>query len=324
MFLGIEIGGTKLQLGVGSGLGPPLVARLQQAVPPRADAEWIRNEICRLAAFLLERYPVQAVGIGFGGPVEYESGSTIISHQVPGWERFPLRQWAQSQWGRPVMVANDADSAGLAEAIFGAGRGRKVVFYTNVGSGIGGALVFEGRLFCGGSGVAAEIGHLRPGLQADSPDKDVESLASGWAIARGLREKLRDSNPETPEVADLLARCGHRVEKLDTRTIAEAARNGNRLAQEAFEEACRVYGWAIAQMVTLIAPNVVVVGGGVSLAGEEVWFTPLRRYVDQYVFPQLRGRFEIVPAALGEEVVVHGAIALAREANVSSGNSVNS
>jgi len=113
------------------------------------------------------------------------------------------------------------------------------------------------------------------------------------------------------DAQSLLLRCGGQVQRLTTKIIADAALDGNVLARQAFERACRAYGWAIAQMATLLAPGVVVVGGGVSLAGEELWFKPLRHFVRQYLFPPLAGTFEIVPARLGEEVVLHGALALA-------------
>ena len=94
--------------------------------------------------------------------------------------------------------------------------------------------------------------------------------------------------------------------------VAEAAAAGNEAALGIFRRATRTYGWAIAQMMTLLSPEVVVVGGGVPLAGEALFFKPLREAVDRYVFPPLRGKCRIVPAELGEEVVVHGALALAR------------
>jgi glucokinase len=116
-----------------------------------------------------------------------------------------------------------------------------------------------------------------------------------------------------PDAQNLLDRCGGNLDQLNTKIIAEAARAGNSLAAETFDRACRTIGWALAQVITLLAPSVVVMGGGVSLVGEELFFGPLRRYVGQYVFPPLAGTYEIVPAALGEEVVIYGAIALAAE-----------
>jgi glucokinase len=348
LYLGIEIGGTKLQMGVGAGRGEPLAELARLDVDPRQAAQGIRRQIAEHGRRLVERYPVRAVGIGFGGPVDSERGRTLVSNQVEGWKDFDLVLWCRETLARPTLLANDSDSAGVAEARFGAGKGRSVVFYTNVGSGIGGALVLDGRLYRGGSGVASEIGHLRPCPDAGEPGPDVEALASGWAITAAVREELRgcpetgtgtlhlvvdgESTPNIREpvpisgqprsetrpteqapAADLLRRCGGRIGRLSTQGIAEAAAEGNPIACRAFDRACRVYGWAVAQMVTLLAPNVVVAGGGVSLAGEGLWLAPLRRHVDRYVFPPLRGSFTIEAARLGEEVVVHGVLALARE-----------
>ena len=102
------------------------------------------------------------------------------------------------------------------------------------------------------------------------------------------------------------ARAGGQVERLSCKMVAQAAAEGNQVAQDIFHHAVQTLGWAVAQAVTLLAPNVVVIGGGVSLAGEPLLFSPLRREVDRYVFPPLRQTFRIVPAALGEEVVIHG------------------
>lgn len=311
MLLGIEIGGTKLQLGVGSGDGPPLVALERLDVEPARGAEGIRRQLERAARPLIQRFGVTAVGFGFGGPVDTAAGRTIVSHQIEGWDNFPLADWGRHTFGLPALVANDSDSAGLAEALFGAGRGQRVVFYSNVGSGIGGALVVDGHLYQGGSGVASELGHLRPGLDCTSSDQTVESLASGWAITQAVRKRLSErAATYARDAADLFQRCQGDVDRLTTLVIAQAAGQGNRLAREALDRACQVFGWGLAQMLTLLAPNVVVIGGGVSLAGESLWLAPLRDHVRRYVFPPLVDAFQILPASLGEEVVVHGVLAL--------------
>ena len=143
----------------------------------------IRRQIAQAAKPLIERHRTTAIGFGFGGPVDSRAGRVVKSHQIHGWDAFPLIAWCGEQFGLPAVLANDTDAGGLAEARFGAGRGRRVVFYTNVGSGVGGALVIDGRLYCDGERVTAEIGHVRPGVYADRPDQTVESLASGWAIS---------------------------------------------------------------------------------------------------------------------------------------------
>jgi glucokinase len=314
MFLGIEIGGTKLQLAIGAGNGSPPLELERIEAESRHGAEEIRRQIAEAAHRLLERHAVQAIGIGFGGPVDATSGETITSHQVAGWDRFPIADWCRRQFGLPVVLSNDSDAAGLAEARFGGGRGRRIVFYTNVGSGVGGALVIEGRVYGGAHGVASELGHLRPGPEAERPDQTVESEASGWGIAQKVRRRLLERQAAgDADADDLLRRCQGRAEELTAKIIAQAALAGNPIAAAAFDRACRVFGWAVAQMATLLAPEVVVVGGGVSLVGEELFLTPVRRCVDRYVFPPLKGTFQVVPAVLGEQVVIHGALALAAE-----------
>lgn len=306
MFVGIEIGGTKLQVGVGRGDGGPMDDLCRAEVAPGSSAEAIRRQVERLGKGLLVRHKVLGVGIGFGGPVDSAAGRTITSHQVEGWDDFPLADWSREVFGLPTAIGNDSDLAGLAEARFGAGRGRRIVFYSNVGSGIGGALVIDGDVYPGGSGIASEIGHLRPEMSPD-PARTVESMASGWAIAERVRQRIaaRDS-----DAAELLARSDL-AGSIDTKLVADAARAGNALAQRVFRDACRVYGWALAQMITLLAPNIVVIGGGVAQTGEDLFLGPLREEVGRYVFPPLAGKYEIVAAALGQEVVVHGALALA-------------
>jgi glucokinase len=337
MLLGIEIGGTKLQLGVGAGDGSPLVALDRHTVEPSGGAVSILARIESATAALLNRYSVNEIGIGFGGPVDSSTGRVIRSHQIEGWQNFPLAEWFQRTFGLPAKLGNDCDVAGLAEARFGAGRGRRIVFYMTIGSGIGGGFVIDGQIYRGHGIAAAEIGHLRPGLHADRPDQTVESLASGWGIAAAAQSRLADpiyhpfaslreggaARPdeirqrmiEVEEVAeefatDLLNRAEGKLDQVTAKLVAQAAGDGNHLAIEVLNHACQVLGWAIAQAITLLSPDVVVIGGGVSQIGESLLFAPLRAEVERYVFPPLLRSYQILPSQLGEEVVVHGALAL--------------
>src|SRR5260221_8966005 len=149
MLLGIEIGGTKLQLGVGAGDGSPLVALDRHTVEREGGAVSILARIESATAALLNRYPVKRIGIGFGGPVDSAAGRLVRSHQIEGWQDFPLADWFQRTFGVQAKLGNDCDVAGLAEARFGAGRGRRVVFYMTIGSGIGGGVVIDGPIFPG-------------------------------------------------------------------------------------------------------------------------------------------------------------------------------
>lgn len=343
MYLGIEIGGTKLQLGIGAGDGSPLVRLERFDVDPAQGAEGILRRIERAALDLLDRHAIRAVGCGFGGPVDAAGGRVVKSHHVAGWDRFELAGWLGRVFAAPAVIANDADTAGLAEAQFGAGRGASPVLYVTVGTGIGAGLILDGRIYTGNGAGAAELGHLRPGLHADRPEENLESLAAGWGIAATAQARLSGGavshrfsslspglDPHEPDAvrqrlieteeadeehaADLLSRCDGNVERLTTRQVAQAAEEGNGIAQEILSHATQALGWGLAQAITLLSPAVVVIGGGVSLIGEQWFFTPLRREVQRYVFPPYIDTYRIVPAQLGEEVVVHGALALARQA----------
>lgn len=331
MFLGIEIGGTKLQLGVGTGEGPPLIALERRTVERTRGANAIREQILEAGRQLFDKYPIERIGYGFGGPVNSATGRVITSHQVEGWTEFPIVDWTREAFGVPVRLGNDCDVAALAEATYGAGRGHGTVFYITVGTGIGGGLVIDGHSQGGGRLAIAEIGHLRPGPLADDPHATVESLAAGPGIEAAARALVTgqarhpliaagafasedidvDWSAAENDTDDLLCRCLGNVENLTAKQIAQAAAHGNQMANAALHQAHVALGWGIAQMVTLLSPHVVVIGGGVSLMGEELFFEPLRRQVRRFVFPPLADSVRLVPAELDEEVVVHGAIALA-------------
>jgi glucokinase len=326
MFLGIEIGGTKLQLAVGRGDGSPFEELVRLDVDADRGGEGIRQQIDETTRLLKSQYPVTRVGIGFGGPVQGEAGVVITSHQIEGWTGFPLAEWCRDRLGLPATLGNDCDAAALAEAKFGAGRGRRIVLYVTVGTGIGGGLCLDGRVHGTFRPAATEIGHLRPGLAAITPYDTVESIASGRGIEAAARRWIT-SQLETGllhatqfenEVADarrLLQRAGGVIDAVSARHVADAAREGCPGAQRILTHAVETLGWAIAQASTLIAPEVVIVGGGVSLMAALLFLNPLRAAARRYAFPPLADAVEIVPAALGEDVVVHGALAFAASAH---------
>lgn len=315
MFLGIEIGGTKLQLGVGRGDGSDFVAFERRDVDIARGGQGIRDQIRDVGRQLVATHKIERAAYGFGGPIFGSRGIVQTSHQVAGWDQFPLSEWTERELGVPTKLGNDCDVAALAEACFGAARGANSAFYVTVGTGIGGGLVFNRQIHGTDRPASAEIGHLRPGLSATTSRQTIESHAAGPGIAIATRSRLeamQQAGDMTPDWNDLRSRCDGNFQQLTTKSIGEAAMAGNQLAKEQYASAMQVLGWGIAQLITLVAPEVVVVGGGVSLVGEEIFFAPLRAAVHQYVFPPLRESYRLVPAELGESVVVHGALALAR------------
>jgi glucokinase len=321
LLLGIEIGGTKLQLGLGLGDGNLLALERREVVPARGAAG-IRTQIVEtldplLAQLRVGRERIDAVGIGFGGPVESDRGIVTRSHQIEGWNEFPLVDWVRSELAiERVALHNDADTAGLAEARFGAGVGFSPLLYVTIGSGIGGGLIIDGKIYRGAGAGALEIGHLWV-VDRSSTDQDVlklEDVASGWAIARAARRYAERAIEEGQTDWPVLQLADGVPDRITAAYVAEAARAGDAEAGYIFQKATHAMASALNQAVTLLAPRRIILGGGVSLAGEALWFEPIRQQLAINVFPPFRGKFDIVPAALGETVVVLGALVLADDA----------
>jgi glucokinase len=198
-------------------------------------------------------------------------------------------------------LGNDCNVAALAEARFGAGQGARRVFYVTVGTGIGGGFVIDGRLDGVDRPAVAELGHLRPGLGCVDPGDTVESLAAGPGIVRIANRLTAEMSASTTD--------SDRCHFGKAEEVVNSAVRGDSAARRALAHAHTAIGWAVAQVITLLAPDVVVIGGGVSLAGDEWFWKPVRGQVATYVFPPLAECYRLLPPALGEWVVVHGAMA---------------
>lgn len=303
-YLGLDVGNSRLSAGLVARDGR-LLALSRAETPPRAE-----DAVGRLSALarpILDRAtaPPRAVGVGFGGPVDLVRGRVRGSFLSSGWEGLPLARMIAEELGLPVWLANDADAAGLAEAIFGAGQGAASMLYVNVGTGIGGAVVLGGRLHTGATGSAGEIGHfvVLPGGPACECGKRgcAQALASGTALARRARELLSASDEATVLRELPAAPSG--------RDVGTAARRGDALARRVIDEAAGRLGIAIANAAHLLDPARIVMGGGVAEMGE-LFLAPLRESYRAHIFGPPR-ETPIVPAALGYDAGVIGAAAVA-------------
>ena len=318
MFLGIEIGGTKLQIGLGPGDGT--IAGMWRRRSDRdigRRVEGIRQQILLAVPELLRsaRVPpsrLKAASVGFGGPVDDASQCIIKSHQISGWDDYPLAKSLTDNQQAPVFLGNDADVAGLAEALHGAGQNCSPLFYITIGSGIGGGFIVDGQIYRAVGKGAAEIGHLRVadgrqhGQAAMIP---LEDIASGWGISKHVRHLLSEGDGHSSLLWKLAKGDLGRV---TTELIGEAAKQGDSFSRTHLSEALVALSEAICAVIVLLCPKRIVIGGGVSLLGEALFFEPLREMVAERVFKPFAGLTDIVPAALGEAVVVHGALALAK------------
>jgi glucokinase len=298
-FLGIEIGGTKLQLVAGDA-SFRIRERVRYAVDRKQGAAGIRWQIEAALTQLLPEVQPKAIGVGFGGPVEWRSGRIAVSHQIAGWSDFNLARWLQGRVQVPVYVDNDANVAALGEALCGAGRGFQNVFYVTVGSGVGGGLVADGMIFHGAVPGETEVGHLR----LDRHGATVEATCSGWAVDQKVKEAIR----QQPQ--GVLGQLAEKAGAADARCLAKALEEQDPAARQILQETTRDLAFGLSHVVHLLHPEVIVLGGGLSLIGE-----PWRAAVEQNLPGQIMEAFQpgprVVLARLGEDAVPVGALALA-------------
>lgn len=310
--LAVEIGGTKLQAALGTRQGEILRLRTDPA-QPQAGAQGIRGQIEALVRLLLDDWGEsrpEAIGVGFGGPVDSAAGTVLISHQVEGWNGFPLRRWFEDRFEMPCRVENDSNAAGWAEYRLGAGRGVRNMVYMNIGSGIGGAVIVNGALHNGQGRGAGEIGHtyvpnLWGGTEPGPPFDKLEHLCSAWSIERRLRRIA--SMPDGSPLAEL---TGGRTDNITGPIVAEAAARGDPVVLDHLDRICDMLGLAVANVIAVLHPERYVIGGGFAQLGEPL-FERLRAVVERHVFGPFRGRYEILPARLEQNVVLAGALLLA-------------
>jgi len=306
-FVGLDIGNTRLTAGVALRDGA-LVHTEERPAPSDRGAVAATERLiemtagaCRIAGE--HGLVVAGIGLGFGGPVDYRRQTTRQSFHSPGWDSLRLAEVFEDHFHIPSLLDNDANAAGLAEALYGAARGRPVSLYVNVGTGIGGAIIIGGEIHHGANGSAGEIGHTV--VDPDGPTCNcgrrgcVEAIASGTAIARAAK---RAGVPAPSASRDLSGQ-----------DVVEAARKGDRACAEIVADAAAGLGLAIANAVNVLDPDIVVLGGGLSAAGS-VWLDPLRESFRLHAVSPPSQETCLVVAQLGYRAGVLGAAALGMKA----------
>lgn len=296
-FLAIEIGGTKLQVCAGTADGA-IVARARFAVDRAGGGEGIRAQIIGALPDLIAKWGPRAIGVGYGGPVDWKTGRIKCSHHIAGWDNFPLGDWLRDGTSLPVFVENDANVAALGEAVHGAGRDANPVLWVNSGSGVGGGLVVDGHIYHGAVPGEIEIGHIR--LERDGTI--VEDRCSGWAVDRAVRDAVKE-DPQS-----VLAQLAAKSEP-GARILAPAIAAGCPLADRILTGAMDELAFALSHAVQLLHPEMIVVGGGLGLIGEPLR-ARLAAALPRWVMDAFAPGPRIELAALGEDAVPVGALAL--------------
>jgi glucokinase len=309
LLLALDYGGTKHTVAVVARGEHHWRAFQRVFSPPDADARYDIQTVQSVVRELLGETQPAAIGVSFGGPVDAATGIVRLSHHVPGWENVPLREILEAEFEVPANVDNDANVAALGEHRFGAGQGYESLMYITVSTGVGGGWVLDGQIWHGADSMAGEIGHTM--VDPDGPVCPcgkrgcLERLASGPYIAQRAREWL-EMGSDRGRVLRALA--GDDLRAIDAQLVSQAAAKGDELAWEALEVAAWALGVSIGNAANLINPQRFVLGGGVTKAGGRFWKV-IRRVARETAMPEVH--FDVVPAALGDDAPLWGAVALA-------------
>ncbi|WP_026732627.1 ROK family protein [Fischerella sp. PCC 9605] len=315
LILALDFGGTKLAAAVVNAASSQKWLGYERRFSPGNGNASTDLEIMRsLIHSLLQGGKPAAIGVSFGGPVNATTGTVRRSHHVPGWENIPLQQLLAEEYGVPVSVDNDANVAALGEYRYGAGQGHDSLFYITVSTGVGGGWILNGRPWRGAEGMAGEIGHMvvNPNGPVCLCGKRgcVERLASGPYMAQDARDVLEKEAPRRQVGEIIRGLVGDNLQLITGAVLSEAAAQGDELAKAFLHRSAWALGVGIGNVANLINPQRFVLGGGVTKAGE-MWWSVLQKTARQTALPEVN--FEIVPAALGDDAPLWGAVALAEE-----------
>ena len=306
--VGVDIGGTKVACVLANTEGRILARQWQ---PTRATEGWqaVVRRTFEMTERVLQGVPrqqVRGIGISCGGPLDSQRGIVYSPPNLPGWDAIPLKRLFEERFRLPARLENDANATALAEHRFGAGRGTRHMVFMTWGTGIGGGLIVDGRLYRGTNDLAGEIGHTT--VLLDGPlcgcgkRGCLEALASGPSIARRARE-LADESPES------LVWQRTAPEAVTAQHVVEAAIAGDTFARFVLAEAATYMGIGIGNVVQVLNPERVVLGTIAVKAGELV-LEPLRRALAVHAWGRVREVLQVVPAELGDRAQDLAAICL--------------
>jgi glucokinase len=279
--LAIDIGGTKFSLALFQ--NSQIRLRQTRATWREGGRAWMLDQIVSIAKGWRRGFEFELCGVGFGGPVDFAQQRVAVSNVVADWNEFPLASYLHDQLSIPTVIDNDANLGGLGEAVYGAGAGCDPLFYVTLSTGIGGGLITNGRVFHGADSFAGEIGHIpvcpdgpRCGCGANGC---LERMCSGFWIEHDHGKTAKELLADPAFVRRYVVNLAH----------------------------------GLKSAILLLNPARVVIGGGISKAADAL-FLPLREELKRQITAWSRARIDVVPAALGDDSVLYGALVIAQPA----------
>jgi len=311
--LAVDLGGTKVIAAI---ISSKVIAKEYQLTladeGPQSVIKRILSTIDHLLSLRnLDPSQLGSIGIAAAGAIDSEKGLVTLSPNLPGWRDIPLRDMVGEKYGVNTFLINDASAAALGEHQFGAGKGVNNLVMLTVGTGIGGGIIINGKLYLGSSGSAGEIGHMT--IDVNGPKCScgnigcLERLVSGKAVAEEAIRRL--SQGERSSLTEIV---GGKVKSITAEKVSLAAQNGDSLAQDVISKAAIYLGIGLINLVNIFNPEMIIIGGGLAKMGD-LLLEPARRAVRERAF-QLSARLvRIVPAQLGDDAAVLGAAIFARQ-----------
>lgn len=309
-YLGIDLGGTKTEAAVVDKYGN--ILRAKRILTLGEDGqEKVLNRICSLIDKVIDEAnlksdEISGIGVGVPGAVNHSNGSIYFLTNLPGWTNFPIKDFFKSKYNIPVTINNDANAAALAEYIFGSGIGVKHMIYLTVSTGIGGGLIVNGCLLNGAWGAAGEVGHMILDINGDECNCGNrgcwETISSGTAIAKKIINRIKAG--EKSLVTELAP-----INNIRAEHVFRAREMGDKISIEVTDQAMDFLGLGVANLVNVINPEKVIIGGGIAKVGD-LLFARVRERVQKMAYGPA-SKVQIHPAHLGSKTGVIGAAALA-------------
>lgn len=306
-YLAVDLGGSQARVATTS-VDLDLCGRLDEPTDHSRGPESVVAQLARLCTRSCEESGVSltdiaCLAVASPGPLDTRHGIVFDPPNLPGWDQVPLRELLQQALHVPTVIVNDANAAALGEFHFGAGRNDRNLVYLTISTGIGGGVVLDGVVLEGTSGSGGELGHMT--IDRNGPVCPcgnigcLEALGSGRAIAGRYSEALAEEHGSKGRNLAVTAR-----------DVIRLASEGDQLALDIFSDAARAVGTGVVNCINIFNPDVVVLGGGITNAGERL-FGPVRDMVQRYALPRARASVRVVPAELGPDVGLIGAAGLA-------------
>lgn len=296
VYIGVDIGGTKVAAGLVDTKGG-LLYKTRNPMQARGTATEALDCVKSAIDKAFRDNPaanIKGIGLISPGPVDPQTGTILNPSNLPCWRDYPLASEIQNLYGIPTHVHNDANAAGLAEALWGAGSGYKCMFYATVGTGIGTAITYNTQLYLGRTGAAGEGGHNTIDYRGTKcrcgKSGCIETFASGWAIAARAQDRLSREGKRGKRILEL---AGGNREKVTSETLAKAWEEGDLLATEILREIADILAVWFGNIVDLLEPDIIVVGGGISHLVAQ-WFD---RIASQLPFWSVNARCGEIPFA---------------------------